>query len=278
MLETLFRALPAFKGKRRLARLLFRSRIRKSRDLIVNGKFGVKYKLPNLIENVAFDIFVMGVYEPEYIRYLAKILPPDAVMLDLGANIGSIGIPVAKMRPDIKIVAVEASRHVFEYLRQNVQLNNCKNISLENFALSDKDNEQVAFYSPEEKFGKGSMSAVYTDKAEFATTITLDSIVAKYGFKKVDVIKIDVEGYEATVFKGGKNLLSAPDAPVVLFEYAHWAESLARNTLPGDSQKILFRYGYRLHELSNPNKPLLLDKPLGEGTFMMMADKPGNKH
>jgi FkbM family methyltransferase len=275
MLDSLFRKLPAFKGKRRLARLLFRGKIRKSRGLIINGRFGVKYKLPNLIENVAFDIFVMGVYEPEYVQFLARILPPNAVMLDLGANIGSIGIPIAKMRPDVKIVAVEASANVFSYLKENVELNNCKNISLENYALSSADNEKVAFYSPEEKFGKGSMSAVYTDKAEYATTITLDTLVAKYGFQKVDVIKIDVEGYEATVFKGGKKLLSSADAPVVLFEYAHWAESLARGTAPGDSQKELLQSGYTLYNLSNPRKPVVLDKPLGEGTFMMMADKKG---
>jgi FkbM family methyltransferase len=275
MLDALFRKLPAFKGKRRLARLLLRGKIRNSKDLVMNGRFGVKYKLPNLIENVAFDIFVMGIYEPEYIQFLTSILPPNAVMLDLGANIGSICIPVAKMRPDIKVVAVEASANVFKYLKDNVELNNCKNVSLENYALSLADNEQVAFYSPEEKFGKGSMSAVYTDKAEYATTITLDTLVAKYGFKKVDVIKIDVEGYEATVFKGGKKLLSSPDAPVILFEYAHWAESLARDTRPGDSQKELLQSGYSIYDLSDPRRPVLLDKPLGEGTFMMMADKKG---
>lgn len=277
MIDAIFRMLPAFKGKRRLARILLRSKIKNSRDLIVNARHGVKYKLPNLIENVAFDIFVMGVYEPEYVQYLVKALPPNGIMFDLGANIGSICIPVAKMRPDVKIVAVEASSNVFKYLKENVQLNNCSNISLENFALSYVDNEQVAFYSPDEKFGKGSMSAVYTKKSETVTTVTLDTLKAKYGFNKVDVIKIDVEGYESIVFKGGKQLLSAVDAPVVVFEYAHWAESLAHNIKPGDAQRELLQRGYRLYEFSNPGKPVPLDEPLGEGTYMMLAKKESIK-
>lgn len=273
MLQTLFRKLPAFKGKRRLARMLFPATVKNSRDLVIKGRFGIKYKLPNLIENVAFDIFVVGAYEEEYIRYLVEKLPRNGIMLDLGANIGSIGVPVAVLRPDVTIVAVEASSKVFEYLQANIQLNGCKNISVEKFALSSADNEQVAFYAPEEKFGKGSMSAVYTDKAEYATTITVDTLIKKYGFKKVDVIKIDVEGYEGMVFKGGAQLLSRPDAPAVLFEYAHWAESLAKNTQPGDSQNILLQYGYKLYDLANPHKPVFLPKPLGDGTYMLLADK-----
>jgi FkbM family methyltransferase len=45
---------------------------------------------------------------------------------------------------------------------------------------------------------------------------------------KVNFIKIDVEGYEYTVFKGGKELLSQDDAPDIFLEFVDWAEGLSK--------------------------------------------------
>ena len=273
MLKKLFRFLPPFKGKYRLARFLLSGFIKDSKDLIVEGKYAIKYKLPNLKENIGFEIFIDGVYEPEYVEYFCIKIPLNGIFFDLGANIGSICIPLAKKRPDITIIAVEASPRVFEYLRYNIELNECKNIFAENLALSTADNEQLPFYSPEEKFGKGSLSAVYTDKAEYVNTITLDTLKNKYKLSNVDYIKIDVEGYEHSVFEGGKNLLSLQNAPVILFEFADWAENTANNTRAGDAQRLLSRIGYRLYNFNNPTKPGLEMEPRSEGNLMILAIK-----
>ena len=273
MLRKLFRTLPPFKGRYRLARLFFAGLIRKGRDLVVTGKYGLKYKIPNLKENIGFEIFVDGIYEPEYIRYFAQRMPVNGVFLDLGANIGSICIPLSKLRPDISIIAVEASPRVFSYLEENCRLNSCHNIKVENLALSSQDNQQLPFYSPEDKFGKGSLSAVYTDKAEYVNTITLDSLIAKHKLSKVDYIKIDVEGYERVVFEGGKGVLSLEQAPVILFEFADWAENLGTDTKAGDAQVFLSQQGYKLYDFSNPPKLGPETQPRSQGNFMMLAVK-----
>lgn len=273
MIRSIFRTLPRFKGRYRLARLIFSSDIKKTKDLVIDGKHGLKYKLPNLKENIGFEIFIDGIYEEDYIQYFAKQIPANGTFLDLGANIGSICIPLSKLRPDIFIVAVEASPRVFKYLKENRELNNCKNIALENLALSSADGEQLPFYSPEEKFGKGSLSAVYTDKAEYVSTITLDTLVSKYKLNKVDYIKIDVEGYERIVFEGGKDLLSLTDAPVILFEFADWAENLGNGTRAGDAQIFLVGKGYKLYDFSNPPAVGPQTEPRAAGNFMILAAK-----
>ena len=68
-----YRKLPLFKGKSKLARLLFKKNIRKAKDVWVRGKYGCKYLLPNLVENVSFDIYVNGIYEQDTLEFLADM-------------------------------------------------------------------------------------------------------------------------------------------------------------------------------------------------------------
>ena len=273
MLRKFFTLLPTFKGKYRIARAVFKKAVQQANNIVVDGRFGVRYKLPNLKENIGFEIFVDGIYEPGYIQYFQQRIPKNGVFLDLGANIGSICIPLARLRPDIRIIAVEASPRVFGYLKDNVVMNGCKNIIVENLALSSQDNIDLPFYSPEEKFGKGSLSTVFTDKAELVKTITVDTLKRKYHLTHVDYIKIDVEGYEKSVFEGGRELLSNGRAPVILFEFADWAENAGKGTKAGDAQLFLSELGYKLFDFTNPDHLGAEMKPQTSGNLMILAVK-----
>ena len=243
------RKLPEFKGKRRLARFLLGRSLERERDLSVNGKFGLRYKLPNLIENIGFEILVNGIYEKETIDFILGKLPDEAVFLDIGANIGGIVLPICRLKPGVMAYGVEASGKVFDYLKENREINKVCNLVLENRAISDKDEEQMNFYSPETVYGKGSFSPVYTRVAEIVKTIRLDSLIANCGITKVDFIKVDVEGYEYFVFKGGSSILVQKGAPDILFEFLDWAEGEIAGREPGDAQRLLIEYGYELYEL-----------------------------
>lgn len=273
MTEWIFRKLPNFKGRYRLFRIFFSRYIQRIRDIVVTGKYGIKYKLPNLKENIGLEIFLDGIYEAEYIKFFSHKLPPNGVFLDLGANIGSVCIPLSKLRPDIKIIAVEASPRVFGYLKYNAEVNDCTNIHLENLALSSIDDEQLPFFSPKDKFGKGSFSAVFTQDAEYVKTITLNSLKRKYKLNHVDFIKIDVEGYERVVFEGGSDLLSIRNAPMILFEFADWAENMGKNLKAGDAQIFLAERGYKLYDFSSPPKVGPEMQPTSKGNLMILAVK-----
>jgi hypothetical protein len=97
--------------------------------------------------------------------------------------------------------------------------------------------------------------------------------MVKYNLEKVDYMKIDVEGYERMVFEGGKHLLSLKNAPVIVFEFADWAENMATNTKAGDAQMFLSKLGYKLHDFSNPSKPKQQMEPKSEGNLMILATK-----
>lgn len=273
MIEKIFRKLPLFKGKQRLARGLLHNKIKRAHDLVVEGKYGCIYKIPNIKENLGFELFINGVYEEEIIDFILQRLPLNGVMLDIGANIGAIAIPVCKRRPDIRAIGIEASPRVYDYLKCNKELNNLHNFELINKAVTDNDGDTVDFFSPEEKFGKGSLASVFTKEAERVETIMLDTVFNQNNLTNADIIKIDIEGHEYGAFAGGAGVLNKADAPDILFEFVDWAEELAKDRKPGDAQQLLLDFGYKLFELNGTRNLSSLRSPLIKGVAMILATK-----
>lgn len=273
MMDAGFRKLPLFRGKERMAKLFFKKKIAESKNIFIRGKFGCGYFVPNIVENVGFDIFINGIYEQETSDYIVDHLPENGVFLDLGANIGAVTIPVQARRKDARIVCVEAAPWIFKCLERNLTFNGAVNTTAVNRALFDTDGEILNFYAPEEKFGKGSLSPVFTDKEVSVITMKVDSLLKDLQIEKVDLIKIDVEGYEYHVFKGAAALLGGPDAPDIIFEFVDWAERQAGNIKIGDSQLILRDMGYRIYAFSGKGIMKVVDGILQEGFHMLYASK-----
>jgi len=271
-MDKLFRSLPPFKGKQRLARVLLRNAIKNRRNLEITGKYGCGYIIPNVMESVGFEIFINGAYEPEIQELIIKLLPLNGCFFDLGANIGSIVVPVAKRRPDVKAIAVEAAPWVFAYLEKNILINELKNVQLVNNALFDEDDKELDFFSPEGDFAKGSLSPVFTKEGVKVKSKKVDTIAKDLKIEKIDLIKIDVEGFEYFVFKGGENLLKSDEAPILVFEFVDWGEKQARGLEPGSAQRLLLEMGYTLYEIRD-NKLLKRDTIFTSGYYNMVASK-----
>src|SRR5947208_1853417 len=70
-----------------------------------------------------------GAYEPETRDVILEFLPEKGTLIDVGANIGALAIPVAKMRPQASIICIEADPEISGSLQDNVNRNGCKCIS-----------------------------------------------------------------------------------------------------------------------------------------------------
>ena len=274
MMDHLLRSLPTFKGKQRLARLLLRKKIASGEGLTVTGKWGCVYNLPNVQENIGFEILINGIYEEETINFICKRIEPGGVFLDVGANIGAITIPVSKQRKDIDVISLEAAPWIFDYLNQNVIANQINKVKTINKAISDRGGMQVDFFSPQDKFGKGSMAPVFTTEAITIETITLDQLTNLNKGRSIDFIKVDVEGFEGMAFKGGSEVLSGSHAPAILFEFVDWAEQLAGET-PGNAQGLLLNYGYKLYLFDHGKIGAQLKNPVTKGSYMIFGVKEG---
>jgi len=99
------------------------------------------------------------------------------VVLDLGANIGAITIPMASMAT--RVVALEPIPKFCDIIRRNARVNKLSNIYVVQAALSENSNERILFG------GHG---------GEKYPTHTFDKLL--FGTGKIDVLKVDIEGFE----------------------------------------------------------------------------------
>jgi FkbM family methyltransferase len=272
-LNTLLRSLPDFKGKQRIARLLFGKALKQKKDIVVKGDYGIQYKLPNCVESIGFEIFVNGVYEKETSDLIISHLPKNGVFADIGANIGSISLLVSKKRPDVTSLCVEASPRIYDYLKFNFEINGLSNSILINKALADKDGDILTFTRDAQQFGKGYIGDANSSATEKVETIKLDTLLLQAGIKTPDVIKVDIEGYEYYGFKGAENLLTSAGAPSIVFEFDSWAEKRTPGLKPGMAQQLLLDYGYALYTIEADNKKKQIQTPITTGFTMLWAEK-----
>ena len=223
--------------------------------------------MPNLEEVISLELFVNGIYEKDTIDFICSSLPQGGVFIDVGANIGAICIEVAINRPDITVYAFEASPLVFSFLMKNKGLNDTKNLLIFNFAIHEKHNIEIPFYSSLNQNGKGSFSPVFTDLAESVKTVRLDEFIFANKFIP-NLIKVDVEGFELLVFRSLSNFKDFSKT-IILFEFVDWAEDLAKFE-KGAAQIYLLEQGFELNSLTT-SMPIL--KALDYGYDMIVASK-----
>jgi FkbM family methyltransferase len=250
VMPALRRLPPAMRGKARLARLLLGPSLRE-RDVLVHGRDDSVFAVPSLREPVGFYLVVDGVYEAEEVAFALSRLRPGGVFVDVGANIGPYTVPAAtKVGPNGCVVAVEASPRIFPYLAYNVCRNRLSNVRLVQCAAQATDGGSVPFYeAPPDHFGMGALAAQFDAQPVAVQARTLDAVLSEAHIDRVDLLKVDVEGFEQDVFAGAEHLLNGQYPPAILFEFCDWAEARRANGSPGDAQRLLRSWGYRVWRL-----------------------------
>jgi FkbM family methyltransferase len=197
-------------------------------------------------------------------------------LVDIGANVGFLTLVGARcVGPHGRVLAVEASERIGAHLQENVARNSLTHVTVNRCAVHEEDRSLMEFYdAPVEKFGKGSLAPQYYQTPVMVPTRTLDSLAAEASLPAVDVVKVDVEGFEASVFRGAARLLEASPAPFLLFEFEDWSEVRA-GCPAGRAQDVLLDKGYRLARLGDWLKDRsLLERPLRSGAAMLVGVPP----
>ena len=208
---------------------------------------GISFFVPSLKEPVAFSLWSSGTYEPEVQELILSYWKENTWFIDVGANVGAISIPLSKLKQGSKVLGIEASPTIFPYLNENVLKNECANINIVQCAAYDRDDEELSFNeAPESKFGMGSLGSSFGMSSVQVKGRTLDAILADFGTPDVSVMKVDVEGFEAAVFLGAKNLLKK-QKPIIIFEFCDWAEENSGRFEVGESQEVLKEAGYDIY-------------------------------
>lgn len=275
LVSSVFRAIPAgWRGKARLARWAL-GRSQRQDDVLLPTRWG-ELVIPSLQEPIGFHLLIDGVYEPECVRFLEQHLQPGGSFVDVGANIGVLTLVAARLVGATgQLLAAEASEKMFSYLGENLSRNGFPHVALRRCAVCEEDYKSKEFYeAPVDRFGMGSLAPQFYAPPTAVPTRTLDSLLKEAEFPAVDVLKVDVEGFEAAVFRGAGNLLSGEKPPLVLFEFADWAETRAGSPA-GLAQQILREKGYRIARLPDwLDSKKLLEQPVVSGQTMLVGLPP----
>ncbi len=268
------RAIPEMPGKLRIARFALRP-FRNMKSVRVPDRFGNTLCCPSLEEPIALAIFANGVYEPDTIAGIVGRLPRNGVYLDVGANIGAIALPVARQRPDVRVICIEADPTIATVLRRNVADNALPNVTVAECLAGSCSKEAVRFYTaPPDRFGMGSVGPQFDRPPILLRQVALDELLDDMGIGDVDVIKLDVEGSELGVLQGLTRRLTASRFPEVLFEFCDWAEERVGGQQPGAAQAFLHSLGYRTFRLWRRGEAgVLVDQPMSTGRAMLVSQR-----
>ncbi len=210
--------------------------------------FGVGFKILNETSYESGEIFIGSVV----LELRRKHFGDGVVAVDCGANIGTHTVDWAKLMTGWgSVTAIEAQEQIYYALAGNVAINNCFNAKLIHAAVGDA-NGMMKIPQPDylvpASFGslelrpRGTPENIgqkidYADRTLVPVrAITLDSLA----LKRVDLLKVDVEGMECEVLEGAKRTIRQ-SLPVIIIEHL--------KTGPEKIADVLRHYGYRLAEM-----------------------------
>jgi FkbM family methyltransferase len=229
---------------------------------------GYQWEL-DLGEGIDFSIWLLGRFEPRTITLYERLVRPGAVVLDIGANVGTHTVPLAGLVGNTGVVhAFEATEWAIGKLRRNVAANpSLVTRVLANHAFltdgRDEGESPQAIYSswPLERGSdlhpehRGQLKSVGA-----ATRTSLDRYAAERGLDTVSLVKIDVDGHELSVLQGGRRLIERTMPPIVLelSPYTATEGGAGFNSLLA----FLRELGYRYADLIGRQR-MALDDPAG---------------
>lgn len=172
------------------------------------------------------ELFYIANHSLDY-KFLDKIIRNFYTCLDIGANVGMFSLKMARLSGDEgKIISFEPSPFPFKELEENIKRFRVDNVNINNFALvSDPKLKDIVFYIPVDKYGiaRFGYGSLKKESANFwvednveendkfikcrVKTKTLDNFCEENKIDKIDFIKIDTEGYELDVIKGGEKTI-----------------------------------------------------------------------
>lgn len=222
-------------------------------DIVVRG---VRYRC-HFTDNIAeYKLLFQGRrLDNWHLRHLTPFLRKASVFVDIGANFGYYALNAARIMPSgAKIIAVEPSPVMAARLRTNIAMNGFSNISVVEAAAGNETGTAVRKGNLVDHGGAqySTADAEVSDGPQI-TMLPLVDIIRSNGCDHVDVLKIDVEGFE------DKALLPLfDDAPRSLWPRIIVIEDASKDLWSVDVLARLRELGYAVHAEGRSDKILKL--------------------
>jgi len=185
---------------------------------------GINYEI-DLSEGIDLSLFVFGSFQDHITNMKYYSLPCDAVIFDVGANIGGMALRFARRTAHGQIYAFEPTAYAYQKLLRNLSLNPelASRITPIQAFLSDhvEGSRSVQAYSSWKVDGSATdahpVHGGVIHDAESVDVLTVDEFCRARGIDRVDLIKIDTDGHELSVLLGARETLTR-NLPCIIFE------------------------------------------------------------
>jgi FkbM family methyltransferase len=213
----------------------------------------------NLRLNPTYEIEKTLMYQHEYdiktTSQFQRLIKSGDVCFDIGANMGSMTIPMAQCLGKAgRIFAIEPGSLLVERLKKNIELNPSLNslVRIVEIGLSNKPGKLDWLLDTVNHGNAYLVDAGNGDTEVKVSTLDEQANMLEGGLKKIDFIKLDVEGMELEVLQGANSVLQNW-RPTILFET--WVSDDSESKIP-KVLSLLESYGYNFYEPDTPLRRL----------------------
>ena len=194
--------------------------------------------MPN--DLIGRHIYLTGEFDRSTVEILCDFAENGDTLLDIGANIGYVSACFLKNVRDSKVIAIEPQPKVLDLLRRNLQQFGADQYRIVPVALSDRDGEGW-FEIYDLNRGASRLVAEKSARTTRVVTWSADRLFSDLGIHKLDIVKLDVEGHEETIFRACMPALKRLQPRVILFE-----EQLRKSAPDGPIGTLLQKLGYQV--------------------------------
>lgn len=207
---------------------------------------------------------------------LYSLVKPGDVVLDVGTNVGETLLNFAKLvGRDGYVYGFEPDEVNFGNVQKNIELNKFENVHVFNLGISDTKASVKLYRVDPHNLGMNRIlsETEAADLTDYTTieTDTLDNVIAQNNISRVDLIKIDIEGYEMHALRGGQRSLER-FRPKLFIEVGY-TRLIKNETSPNEMISFLNNLGYTVYhadtdEMIGPKHDF---SPLGDGGIDVYA-------
>ena len=216
------------------------------------------YLNPN--DPVISGALFFGVYEKSETKFLNDICFEGMKVIDIGANVGYYSALTSDaVGPEGIVLAIEPDPESFKYLLKTIHASKFKNIRPFLKAASDHNNILPLFISKDNRGDNRLYKTKQKRNSINVETIRVDELIIENEIDQIDLIKIDVQGYEPKVIRGMQKIITSSNKITLLTEF--WPQGIIdAGENPKDFLETLRNLDFSLYELNKQGKLILLRK------------------
>jgi len=199
------------------------------------------------------EICRLGYTEGPSLDIMTAIVKPGDTFFDLGAHVGHFTVVASRLVGAGGMVhSFEPDAETCRWLEGNVKVNSLANVTVNQAAVCDKVGYQDFELRTIDMMAANSLAKPNSSSGRFirVRTTSIDEYCAEGSIKRIDFLKIDVEGAEIDVLRGARAALSGEVKPKIHIEFHPKTQEAFGRSLP-ELAETLLACGYQLLRITD---------------------------